>query len=263
MPESNALKDSTWHKAIEDTERFRKSLKFFLGLEIAGAAMLGLIGGYVGFRLTPDNASPQAVYLYPAIGTTIGLIFGIVVYITILFWNWFRAPYRQRNELRLALKQQAIPTEDKIAETVHALNGETFTVPRSGDATSQDKTVPYSKLLVACAHRLSAGASVNANMETEMCDDLTLQPSYDWNIPQGTWIRFIGALHREEVVERRDEDYQTRIVPETPLFPNRSPNVLSFKVPDETAAYIAKGTSTKYYLTTLGTTVVRQLRRKS
>ncbi len=266
MPESNALKDSTWHRAREDTERFRQSPKFFFSVEIAGAAMLGLLGGYIGFYLTPNHASPQAVYLYPAIGATMGLIFGVVAaYSTILFWNWFRAPYRQRDELRIALKQQVIPTKDKITEIVHALDGETFAVHRAGDETTQDKTVPFSKLLVACAYRLSAGASVNTNMETEMCDDLNLQPSYDWNIRRDTWSRFVGTLHREGVIERRDEDYQTRIVPITPIFTDPSsynPTVLYPRIPNEAAAYIEKGTSTKYYLTPLGIAVVKELRHK-
>ncbi len=100
------LNQSSPRRAWEDTERFRNTPVFFWGLEIVGASVLGLGGGYIGFLLTPENAIPIQGFMYPAIGSVVGIIIGLlIVFLFIYAWNLYRAPYKQRNEARLTLEK--------------------------------------------------------------------------------------------------------------------------------------------------------------
>jgi len=41
--------ESSWRRALKDSENFRHSQKFFWAIEITGVSILGAIGGLVGF----------------------------------------------------------------------------------------------------------------------------------------------------------------------------------------------------------------------
>lgn len=107
--------ESVWRRAWRDTERFRHTAGSFWGLEIVGASVLGLGGGYFGFLLTPMNATPTQSFLYPAIGGVVGVIVGLaIVFLGIYMWNLISAPYGQRDEARALVKQQGTPSENEV-----------------------------------------------------------------------------------------------------------------------------------------------------
>ncbi len=110
--------ESSWRRAWGDTERFRHTAGSFWGLEIVGASVSGLGGGYVGFLLTPTNATDTQSFLYPAIGAVGGVIFGLgIVFLGIYMWYLFRAPYKQRNEVEMVLDSipGATPNSPRVA----------------------------------------------------------------------------------------------------------------------------------------------------
>jgi hypothetical protein len=92
-------RESVWSRAWKDTEQFRASAVWFWIVEVVGAAMFGVIGGTVGFWLTPQSATSLQKTLYPVVGAGIGIVTGFIVAFVLIFtWNLFRAPYRQRND---------------------------------------------------------------------------------------------------------------------------------------------------------------------
>ena len=116
--------ESSWRRAWEDTERFRHTAGSFWGLEIVGASVLGLVGGYAGFLLAPINATPKQSFMYPAIGAVVGVIVGLtIVFLLIYGLNLFSAPYRQRNEARdlLLAKPKPIPLLNR-GELIRAIS---------------------------------------------------------------------------------------------------------------------------------------------
>src|SRR3989304_1241981 len=107
--------ESSWRRAWEDTERFRHTAGSFWGLEIVGASVLGLGGGYAGFLRTPMGTTPTQSFLYPAIGGVVGVIIGLMIVFSLIFiWNIFRAPYRQRNEARNMVRQLRKPSDSEV-----------------------------------------------------------------------------------------------------------------------------------------------------
>ena len=67
--------------------------------------MFGLGGAFLGFGLTPINATQQSQFAYPAVGGGIGVILGFVIVFGLIFvWNLFRAPYKQRDEARQRIR---------------------------------------------------------------------------------------------------------------------------------------------------------------
>jgi hypothetical protein len=98
--------ESTPQRAWKDTEHFRQSAGSFWLLEVVGAAIFGIAGAFGGYWLVPTNAASQQQFAYPTIGGGIGVIVGfIIAYGLIYLWNLFRAPYRQRDELRSKLSE--------------------------------------------------------------------------------------------------------------------------------------------------------------
>ena len=102
--------ESVWRKAAKDTRREMLDTVRYQVLALIVAAIGGLIVAFA----TPANVSPQKQGIWGvigALGSTIILIFGM------LLWNLFRAPYRQRNELRSELLnvKDGKPTSDMEA----------------------------------------------------------------------------------------------------------------------------------------------------
>ena len=96
------MRESTWARAWADTDSFRTHTIWFWGVEVFGAGAFAVLGGMIGLWLTPARASNFQQGLYPTLGSFIGVITGLpCTFICIYLWNLFRAPYRQRDELRL------------------------------------------------------------------------------------------------------------------------------------------------------------------
>ncbi len=85
-----------------DTLNFQKSIWFFWLAEV----VFGLSGGWGGAIMTPTNSSDLVKWAYPAIGTIVGLVVGLIL---IYLFFWFLAPYKQRNEARLEIEKPMAP----------------------------------------------------------------------------------------------------------------------------------------------------------
>lgn len=111
--------ESTWRRSWGDAEGFRKeSVVWFWGFEVIGALIVGLAGGWVGFTLMPPDPTQSTAYWYPGVGGAVGVFAGLLgAFLVILGWNLFRAPYRQRDELRRLLSTGSNePSIDSILE---------------------------------------------------------------------------------------------------------------------------------------------------
>jgi hypothetical protein len=118
---------STWSRAWKDTEHFRESVIFFWTLEVVGAAMFGVVGGIVGYWLTPQSASAFRQNVYSGIGAGMGIIIGfVIVFVSIFAWNLFRAPYRQRDEVSRLYEPIAELATIKPGDVI---NGKDINVP--------------------------------------------------------------------------------------------------------------------------------------
>jgi hypothetical protein len=130
-----SFQQSAPRRAWEDTEYFRKSAASFWTMEIVGAAVLGVIGGSVGFLLTPVNPTPFQQYIYPTFGGATGIIGGfILVFCGIFLAKLFRAPYKQRNEARAELLKTANRPEAKIEVSELLAGSGDFNYPQRGIA---------------------------------------------------------------------------------------------------------------------------------
>lgn len=95
--------ESAGARAWKDTETFRGSLLFFIGVEVIG---LFVFAGAASLLFLKKNSSLEAQIIVPFIGAIIGLA---AAYTVIFMVNLVRAPYRQRNESeasRAALSEQ-------------------------------------------------------------------------------------------------------------------------------------------------------------
>ena len=73
-----------------------------------GAAGLGVLGAWGGFRLTPEAATEGESLIYRTGGGALGVVAGLVgVFLLIMAWTFWRAPYRQRDEARQAIDDSA------------------------------------------------------------------------------------------------------------------------------------------------------------
>lgn len=106
------ITETTWRRALRDSESFRRSGRFFWGCEVLGAAIFAALATY--FFLPRDPSRFES--FYPLWGVVAGFA---SVYMLIYLWNLFRAPYRQRNEaLTRAEEQQS--EEHRIAGELSA-----------------------------------------------------------------------------------------------------------------------------------------------
>ena len=108
--------EGTWGKASKDTEKFRKDSAFwFWGIEVIGVSLFILGGGFLGFSCLPNVSTPSQQFWYPTLGSTVGLIIGLIaIYALIFLWHLSRAPYRQRNELRVKVEELQKPDNKLI-----------------------------------------------------------------------------------------------------------------------------------------------------
>jgi len=97
---------TSWRRALSDSESFRHSGRFFWGCEVLGAAAFAAI---VTYFFLPNDPSRSESAIYPLGGVVIGFA---AAYTLIYLWNLFRAPYRQRDEARMRAGQ----LEDAMAK---------------------------------------------------------------------------------------------------------------------------------------------------
>ncbi len=108
--EEKPLTQSSSRRAWEDTKRSFHSIMFFWGVEVA--VVSGFI--YLATILTPEDASRFVSGGYQIAGAIIGAVVGFgIIYLVMLF----RAPFKQRNEARIALISTlgATPNSPKVA----------------------------------------------------------------------------------------------------------------------------------------------------
>ena len=68
-------------------------------MELLGGLTTTAFGAWGGYNLLPSEATEAQSFWYPTGGGIAGVLLGLGgVFILILFWNLFRAPYRQRDE---------------------------------------------------------------------------------------------------------------------------------------------------------------------
>jgi hypothetical protein len=115
-------KESAWHRARKDTDKFRSSAKFFWVVEVLGAAVAGVIGGVVGALLTPESPTKFQQYFYPAAGAAAGVVAGFVIVFSLIFiWHLLRAPYKQRDDAIQLANEVQQKYESILATVRHKL----------------------------------------------------------------------------------------------------------------------------------------------
>ena len=118
---------TAYQRACQETELFRKTGWSFYVWEVGGAAVFGVVGGFIGFWLTPSNTTTTGQFAWPTIGGGLGVIIGFtIVFGGIFVWNLYRAPYRQRDEARKIVKQLTTPLDSTINETIRLLQTESL-----------------------------------------------------------------------------------------------------------------------------------------
>lgn len=91
---------SSWGRAYQNTISAQKTARFMWG----GEGVLAVAGGTWLAQVAPTGATTVEIVSRSVIGGLGGLLTAIFI---IFFWNLFRAPYKQRNDARLALHKLA------------------------------------------------------------------------------------------------------------------------------------------------------------
>ncbi len=108
---TEVVNETVWRRALRDSESFRHSGRFFWGCEVLGAAAFAAI---VAYFFLPDDPSRFESAIYPLSGVVLGFV---AAYALIYLWNFIRAPYRQRNEVR-----EFAATVQRQRESLEAVN---------------------------------------------------------------------------------------------------------------------------------------------
>ncbi len=106
--------ESVYHRACVDTEKFRKdSRAFFWGVEVVGSGVSSSLTAWLLWDKSALHGWQVALITFAVF--VVGLF---IIYVIIFLWNLFRAPYRQRNELRKQIEQLAPSSDSKYYEQI-------------------------------------------------------------------------------------------------------------------------------------------------
>lgn len=154
-----------------------------------------------------------------------------------------------RLKVREMEQEEAIAvTETSKEDAVRRLEAESVVIG--------EKTFTYAHLVVLYSDILTRGVNAKG-MFPDTNDRLGVESR---TIKDGTSERFVGLLFELGLLERRHEEYQKRVVPWTDAVTSYG-QAFDLGKQDESKAYIAKGVRTMYFLTTLGSAVVKALRK--
>lgn len=113
------ITESVWKRAKHDTKQVRYSGWFFVLWEGTGAVVLGAVGGWFGYLLTPQDAAQDREFIYPLVGGVVGVVVGLVIVFALIFvWKLTRASFKQRDEARCALAASQTQQESPPSLTI-------------------------------------------------------------------------------------------------------------------------------------------------
>jgi hypothetical protein len=249
MAQDNWFSESVWDRASKDTENFRNSNRWwFWGVDVLGSATLaGLTTTFI------INTLPNWLV---GVLTFFAFVFGMaIIYGFIYLWNLFRAPYRQRNELRKLVESQKKPFDSEIAETIQLLQAETLILKKDNEEKN-----PYSfaEVFLSIADELSVGISLNS-LESRIIEGLQLDDSKGWYFPhkdKGV-AHLIGVLIQNTLIDRHDVEYQRM---------DKHPYTVGEFIESGGLSmgerYLSKGMESRYYLSSRGSEIVKRLRQQ-
>jgi len=189
------------------------------------------------------------------IGGVFGWYWGlaIVIFGTICVWMGAtaRAPVKQRDEARELVEQQRKPSDSEVTDAIRLLEAETLVLKNNEE---EERSYSFSQVFLALADHLSIGIS-SIHFEGKLRKGLSIDERGGWYFPyedEGI-THLIGMLVQNAFVERRNEEYQhmTRELVSGATGIYLTPN-----------AHLVKNTEVKYYLSSLGSRVIQQLRQQ-
>lgn len=240
------LNQSSWGRARQDTISAQKTTRFMWG----GEGVLAVAGGAWLAQIAPLGAPTLEIVVRSVIGGLGGLLTAILI---IFVWNLFRAPSKQRDEARNMVEQQREPSDREVNDAIGLLEAETLVLKNNEE---EESSYSFSQIFLAIADRLSIGVLFNNNLENYITKGLGLGECKEWFFPyehEGI-THLIGVLYQNALIERHNEEYQhmTRELV--------SGQTGIYLTPD---AHLVKNTEVKYYLSSLGSRVIQQLRQQS
>jgi len=149
-------RESAGKRAWKDSEAFRKdSPLWFWGVEVLGGLLAGAVGGWRGYQLIPSEANASQEFWYPTIGGMVGVILGLVgVFVLILIWNFFRAPFKQRDEaIRRMEYLESELNKPKLFDVVCPTTSLGLPIKRLDDGSYQASTARVGFHPILIAHR--------------------------------------------------------------------------------------------------------------
>jgi hypothetical protein len=160
------MRESTWRRALEDTEQFRTSRMWFWGVEVLGSAGLASLTAGLTFNSLHGWQMILLTFFLFAFGL-------VIVYGAIYLWNLFRTPYRQRDEVHVeyAKLKQSIE-EQKVCEAkfeieVGVVNIEPTGIVTTDVALRPSKKMQLAKIVLECDGKVVNG-SIQGNVSHQL-----------------------------------------------------------------------------------------------
>ena len=203
----------------------------------------------IAYMVTPDGSSGLTYTVIQAATFALGML--AMVGLAFVF-SLIVVPYRQRNEARNKVEQQREPSDSEVNDAIRLLQTESLVTKHNN---GEERSYSFAKVFLAIADQLSIGVS-SIQFEGKIRKGLGIDEKGEWYFPyedEGI-THLIGVLDQNALVERRNEEYQhvTRELVSGATGIYLTPN-----------AHLVKNTEVKYYLSSLGSRVVQQLRQQS
>lgn len=239
------LSQSAPKRALNDTVEAQRTARFMW----SGEAVLAVAGGTWLVNIASVDASTGEIVIRSVFGGLGGLA---TAFFVILVWNFFRAPYKQRNQARELVEQQKKPSDSEVTDIIGLLETEKLELKHNN---GEERSYSFTEIFLAIADQLCIGIS-STNFETIIKNGLPIDEKEEWYFPyedEGI-THLIGVLVQNTLIECRNEEYQ-----------HMQREVVSgmtgiYMTPD---AHLVKDTTVKYYLLPLGSRVIQQLRQQA
>jgi hypothetical protein len=239
------LSESAIRRAAKDTISAQKTARFMWG----GEGVLAVAGGTWLATMAPAGVSTLQIVARSVIGGLGGLFIAMLI---IFIWQFIRAPYKQRNEVRNMIRQLSMPPDSLVNGAIQQLQAEKLEMKHNN---GEERSYSLAKVFVAIADQLSIGVSLN-RFEEKIRKGLHIDDYEGWYFPYEAdgITHLIGLLVQNTLVERHNEEDQHM----TRELVSGATGI--YLTPD---AHLVKNTEVKYYLSSLGSRVVQQLRQQS